>query len=137
MARALLAVCASIASATILAGDLTIEVSGVTPGHGKVYLAIYDRQETFPIPGRQIASQVVDPTDRHLTVRFKDLPPGQYAAAAFQDFNGNGKLDKNFLGIPREPYGFSNGARAIAGPPKFSQAAVTLAPDGVTHIEVK
>jgi uncharacterized protein (DUF2141 family) len=70
-------------------------------------------------------------------VHFKDLPPGEYAAVAFQDVNGNGKLDKNFLGIPREPYGFSNSARGSAGPPKFSAAAVTLNPDGTTTIVLK
>jgi uncharacterized protein (DUF2141 family) len=70
-------------------------------------------------------------------VYFKDLPPGEYAAVAFQDVNGNGILDKNFLGIPKEPFGFSNGARGSAGPPKFSAAAVTLNPDGTTRIELK
>jgi uncharacterized protein (DUF2141 family) len=85
----------------------------------------------------QLVGQILDPTARHLTAHFKDLPPGQYAAVVFQDFNGNGKLDKNFLGIPKEPYGFSNDARGSAGPPKFSDAAVTLSPDGTTKIELK
>ena len=32
---------------------------------------------------------------------------GDYAVAIIQDLNENEKLDKNFLGIPKEPYGFS------------------------------
>jgi uncharacterized protein (DUF2141 family) len=80
-----------IAATPVLAGELTIEVSGITPGRGQIYVA-------------------------------------------FQDVNGSGKLDKNFLGIPKEPCGFSNGARGSAGPPKFSAAAVTLNPDGTTTI---
>ena len=131
------ALAASIVPAIALAGDLTIEVSGVTQDRGRIYVAVYDRAETFPISGRQLIGQVLDPADRHLTVRFKDLPPGQYAAVAFQDSNGNGKLDKNFLGIPKEPYGFSNGARGSAGPPKFSAAAVTLQSNATTTIELK
>ncbi len=131
------AMCASFAATTAFAGDLTIEVSGITPDRGKVYVAVYDRPETFPISGRQRVGQVVEPQDRHLTLHFKDLPPGRYAAVAFQDFNGNGKLDKNFLGVPKEPYGFSNGARGSAGAPKFSEAAITLDPNGTASIALK
>jgi uncharacterized protein (DUF2141 family) len=134
---ALSAFSALIVPVAALAGDLTIEVSGITLDRGKVYVAVYDRADSFPISGRQWVSQVLDPTARQLTARFKDLPPGRYAAVAFQDANGNGKLDKNFLGIPQEPYGFSNGARGSAGPPKFSDAAATLSPDGTTRIELK
>lgn len=131
------ALAALIVPMTALAGDLTIEVSGVARDRGEIYVAVYDRAETFPISGHQLVGQILDPADRHLTVHFKNLPPGQYAAVAFQDSNGNGKLDKNFLGIPKEPYGFSNGARGSAGPPKFSAAAVTLQSDATTKIELK
>jgi uncharacterized protein (DUF2141 family) len=136
-ARALSAVSALIVPVAAFAGDLTIDVAGITPDRGRIYVAVYDRADSFPISGRQLVGQVLDPTDRHLTVHFKDLPPGQYAAVAYQDANGNGKLDKNFLGIPKEPYGFSNGARGSVGPPKFSEAAVPLNPDGATRIELK
>jgi uncharacterized protein (DUF2141 family) len=135
--RALSALAASIVPVLTLAGDLTIEISGITPDRGKIYIAVYDCADTFPTSGRQLVGQVLDPTAGRLTAHFKDLPPGQYAAVAFQDSNGNGKLDKNFLGIPQEPYGFSNGARGSAGPPKFSAAAVTLNPDSTTKVELK
>ncbi len=128
----------SVTAATpVLAGELTIEVSGITPGRGQIYLAVYDRPETFPTAGLQRTGQILAASGQSLVARFKDLPPGQYAAVAFQDVNGNGKLDKNFLGIPKEPYGFSNGARGSAGPPKFSAAAVTLNPDGTMTIVLK
>jgi uncharacterized protein (DUF2141 family) len=126
-----------IAATPVLAGDLTIEVSGITPGRGQVYIAVYDRPGTFPTAGQQRTGQILASSGQRLVVHFTDLPPGEYAAVAFQDMNGNGKLDKNFLGIPKEPYGFSNGARGAAGPPKFSAAAVTLNPDGATRIELK
>lgn len=126
-----------ISTTPVLAGDLTIEVSGVTPGRGQIYVAVYDRPDTFPTAGQQRIGQILDSTGQSLILHFKDLPPGEYAAVAFQDVNGNGILDKNFLGIPKEPYGFSNGARGSVGPPKFSAAAVTLDPDGATRIVLK
>jgi uncharacterized protein (DUF2141 family) len=135
--RGLSAVFALIGPVAALAGDLTIELSGVTPDRGKIYIAVYNRAEAFPTPGQQLVGRILDPTARELTAHFKDLPPGQYAAVAYQDTNHNAKLDKNLLGIPKEPYGFSNGARGSIGPPKFSAAAVTLSPDATTRIELK
>jgi uncharacterized protein (DUF2141 family) len=51
----------------------------------------------------------------------------------FHDSNGNGELDRNMLGIPREGYGFSNDAGA-RGPASFEEAAVSI--DGDARIEV-
>jgi uncharacterized protein (DUF2141 family) len=136
-AQRFVALSACIAATTADAGDLTIEITGISPDRGKVYVAVYDAPESFPLTGHQRVGQVVASEDSHLTLHFKDLPPGHYAAVAFQDLNGNGKLDKNFLGLPKEPYGFSNHARGTAGPPSFSEAAVTLDPDGATAIVLK
>jgi uncharacterized protein (DUF2141 family) len=136
-AQVALVLCLTLVAAAVTAGELTVEVSGISPDRGKVYVAVYDRPETFPAAGRQRVGQVLEPTAQSLIVHFKDLPPGEYAAVAYQDFNGNGKLDKSFLGIPKEPYGFSNGARGSAGPPPFSAAAVTVRPDGTTRIVLK
>jgi len=36
------------------------------------------------------------------------IPPGTYAIACYHDENDNGKLDTNFLGIPKEGTGASN-----------------------------
>jgi uncharacterized protein (DUF2141 family) len=120
-----------------IAGDLTIEITGIAPGKGQIYIALYDRPETFPTAGQQRTGRILDASEQRMVAHFEDLPPGEYAAVAFQDTNGNGKLDKNFLGIPKEPYGFSNGAKASPGAPKFSTAAVTLSPDAATSIVLK
>jgi uncharacterized protein (DUF2141 family) len=51
------------------------------------------------------------------------IEPGTYAIAVYHDENSNGKLDSNFIGIPREGVGFSNNAKGHMGPPKFDAAA--------------
>jgi uncharacterized protein (DUF2141 family) len=62
------------------------------------------------------------------------LPAGRYAVRLFHDTNGNGELDVNMLGIPREAYGFSNNAGS-RGPAGFDDAAVVV--DGDARIEVQ
>lgn len=61
------------------------------------------------------------------------LAPGRYVIAAFQDTDGDGKLSKNNFGIPREPFGFSNNARARFGLPGFDAAAFELTTSGATQ----
>mgnify|MGYP003312824800 CR=1 FL=1 len=50
------------------------------------------------------------------------VPFGEYAIAGFQDLDGNGVLTGNFLGIPKEPVGFSGDAKIRFGPPKWNDA---------------
>jgi uncharacterized protein (DUF2141 family) len=53
----------------------------------------------------------------------KGVPPGRYAAQAYYDKNGNGKADRNFIGMPTELVGFSNDVRVRLSRPKFAAAA--------------
>lgn len=36
------------------------------------------------------------------------VPAGEIAVLVYADINGNGRLDKNFIGIPKEPVCLSN-----------------------------
>jgi uncharacterized protein (DUF2141 family) len=66
---------------------------------------------------------------------FTNLAPGRYAAVAFHDENGNSRLDKSLLGMPTEPYGFSNNVEGFLGPPTFDAAAVAIG-DGNAAIHI-
>jgi uncharacterized protein (DUF2141 family) len=59
-------------------------------------------------------------------IEIPELPPGTYAVAVFHDANGNGKLDTNFLGIPKEPTGASRDPKPRMGPPKFTDCSFDL-----------
>ena len=54
-----------------------------------------------------------------------DLPPGEYAVSSYQDVNDNGKLDRYFIGKPKEPYGFSNNVKPF-GPPSYKDCKFNL-----------
>jgi uncharacterized protein (DUF2141 family) len=60
------------------------------------------------------------------------LPSSKYAVAAYVDNNRNGRQDKNFLGIPKEIYGFSNDVRGMFGPPDFAAAAFEIGENAAT-----
>jgi uncharacterized protein (DUF2141 family) len=54
-----------------------------------------------------------------VTIEF-EVPYGDYAVAVSHDLNGNGKLDKNLFGYPKEPFGFSNNYKPKLSSPDFS-----------------
>jgi uncharacterized protein (DUF2141 family) len=58
---------------------------------------------------------------------FEGLAPGAYAVAVVHDENGNGRLDKNFVGIPSEGYGVSNNRTYAMASPKWDESRFTLA----------
>ena len=66
-----------------------------------------------------------------------DLPEGIYAIALFVDANKNLKIDKNFLGIPKEQFGFSNNAMGKLSAPSFEQAKFEVRGDTLQNIKLK
>lgn len=64
-----------------------------------------------------------------VTATVRDVPPGHYAVQAFHDEDGNGKLNTNWIGLPREGIGFSRDAMTRLLPPRFDRAALDHGPD--------
>ncbi|WP_163718569.1 DUF2141 domain-containing protein [Mangrovibacterium lignilyticum] len=64
-----------------------------------------------------------------------DLPKGKYAMIIFHDKNSNKDLDRSFLGIPKEGYGFSNNIRPHLSAPDFQDCSIAL--DNDTKVEIE
>jgi uncharacterized protein (DUF2141 family) len=110
------------------AADLSVDVAGLKNAKGKVLVGVYQRAEDFlKLPMRTAA---VDAQAGKVRLVIAGLPAGDYALSVYQDENGNGKLDTNPVGMPIEPYGFSNDAAGSFGPPSFQQALLHVAAAG-------
>jgi uncharacterized protein (DUF2141 family) len=118
------AVAAFIGSGMAQAADLTVEVAGLKDAKGKVLIAVYDRADNFL--KQPVRTAAIDAQQGKVRVVIANLPSGDYALGVFQDRNGNGKLDTNPVGMPIEPYGFSNDAMGSFGPPSFEQSLMHL-----------
>jgi uncharacterized protein (DUF2141 family) len=132
--------CALIGGPVAHAADLTVIIDNVKENSGQVMLGLFDSAEAFP---RQIFKGLAiawSEKDVNGSVRFliTDLKPGQYAASAYHDLDGNSKLNTNLLRLPTEPYGFSNNAHGSFGPPSFKDAAFSIGDTNLTiRFEVK
>lgn len=58
--------------------------------------------------------------NRSVEAVFDNVPAGSYALFVLHDANKNNKMDKNFLGIPREGYGASLNKLPFAAAPSFN-----------------
>lgn len=63
------------------------------------------------------------------------LSASSYAIAVHHDKNNDGKVNTNFIGIPKEPMRALNGAKGKMEPPKFAEAAITLAHETIIVLE--
>lgn len=61
---------------------------------------------------------------------------GIYVIGVYIDVNLKNKLDKNFVGIPKEPYAFSNNAEGFLGSPSFENASFVIAGDTSLSIDM-
>jgi uncharacterized protein (DUF2141 family) len=76
------------------AGELRVTAEGIRSARGTVLIGLYDSPQTF---------------ERAITGQSRDGTP----SSRFKMRTGNGTLDKNILGVPAEPYGFSNNAQGF------------------------
>jgi uncharacterized protein (DUF2141 family) len=103
-----------------------VKVTDIRNSAGTVDCALFDSPVGFPVEVLLSAKNIMVIRVRETEARcdFEDIPPGTYALAVIHDENMNGKLDTNFIGIPKEGYGFSNGAKGLLCAPSFSAASL-------------
>lgn len=106
---------------------LHLQIENIRSGNGAIHLALYDREESFAKSLEPFLLKIYSiPADRKLQLQLDSLPAGRYSLAVYHDENGNGELDKNLFGIPKEPYGFSNNPRAKWSAPTYEETAFVL-----------
>jgi len=118
------------------AANVKVTVENVLNGRGVVHVDLCT-EPTFL--GRDCPYEATAPARRgRITLTIRDVPPGRYAAVGYHDENANRDLDLNALGMPMEPYGFSNDPPMLMGPPLFKDSAFDVADkDVVVRIRLK
>jgi len=103
---------------------LRVEIDGLRNARGQVVCALFSSARDFPKKAEKaVAHATSSIVHGGATCEFQSIASGTYAVSVFHDENSNGKLDTNFMGIPREGVGASNNAKGRFGPPKFAAAA--------------
>lgn len=111
--------------ATSQASELALTIDGFQNDRGSALIALVNSRKTFEDRNDELPSyksarvNIVNGKAQYL---FRSVPQGEYAIKIFHDQNDNQHLDKGFLGIPTEDYGFSNNVSGTFGPPDYDEA---------------
>ena len=99
------------------AATLTVNITDVTKAVGKMAVKLVASSDAYDGKAKATAAQMLDVKSiEPISMTFTDLKPGIYSVMVMHDENGNGQLDSNILGIPKEGYGFSNNPRVMRRP---------------------
>lgn len=108
-------------------GRLMINIENVRESKGDIHVALYKDPSCFLDDRGIIHGQVIKVTATgSLWAMIEELDYGLYALAAYLDLNNNGKLDKNMLGIPTEPYAFAKKEPSKWRNPAFQEVAFQM-----------
>ena len=107
------------------AANLTVTVEQVRNSNGEIRFSIFNVPSQFP-QGNELDSKDVPAQLGFVTVQFYNLVLGAYAIAIHHDENSDGEMNTNFIGLPKEGYGFSNNAKVNFAAPAFEAAAFNL-----------
>ena len=112
-----------------------IEVSTFRNMTGALSCRLFTRPADFP-DGEGMATQRAAISATQASCAFANLAPGTYAVAVVHDENGNGRLDRNVLGIPTEGYGVSNNRTYALSSPRWEESKFTVAAQDTVLLRV-
>jgi len=102
---------------------LVVEITNLRSDDGQVLLTLYASEDGWvKKPAKAKVRRIVPIHEGKARERIEALSPGGYAVAVVHDENASGAMDRNWIGIPKEGYGFSNDAIGSMGPPSFKAA---------------
>jgi uncharacterized protein (DUF2141 family) len=118
--------------------SISITIKDIKTPKGQILMGIYKDDASFDkeIPFKKVQAFKTKISNGTLQVEVK-LEPGKYGISLMDDENFNGKMDYNFIGIPKEGFGFSNYYHTGLTKPKLNLFAFEVAENKNTKVEVK
>ena len=104
--------------------SIDLEVHNVRKKKGLITVDLHDDNPDGFLNKTGLVDRVRTPAEKDVTrICIPVERPGIYAIALYHDKDANQKFNKNFLGIPSEPFGISNDPRIGLKAPPHKAAA--------------
>ena len=116
----------ALALTSAFAHNVVVNIENIQNTKGTLQLKIesYNGGQLEKIKGVTLV-----PNKKGVTHTFTNIQNGKYAISVYHDENNNKKLDKNFIGLPKEDYGFSNNPSSSLGAPKLEEKIFEVSED--------
>lgn len=130
--------CFLLLSITFSQGRIVADISNLRNDKGVCRACLFNSPASFKgetgEPFQCVAAPVKNGIARAV---FDNVPHGAYALFVFHDVNSNNKLDKNFIGIPKEGYGASRNKLPFASAPSYNENKFTVNDKTTVKLDVK
>ncbi len=116
--------------------NVKVVINGIRSEKGKLVLAIFKDQEGFknrkPIKRVELNKSELEGNEIVLK-----LNPGIYGLSVLDDENENNKMDYNFIGMPKEGFGFSNYYHKGLSKPHFDKFKFEIIKNKIKLIDIQ
>lgn len=116
--------------------ELTIKISNIDKIKGEIKVGVFDTDTNFLKEGHAIKNYSIKVKNNTATLTITDLPKGEYAITMYHDQNSDNECNRNFIGIPKEPYAFSNNVKPKMSAPKYKDCKFTFSDDKTLNIKL-
>jgi uncharacterized protein (DUF2141 family) len=125
-------------SHSLTAQNITVNISGIRAEKGQIVIGVFKDSDTYQ-KEEPFVNEIFSKTKiqgEAISVQFS-LEPGIYGLCLLDDENNNGKMEYNFVGMPKEGFGFSDYYHKGITKPKFDSFKFTLNKDQNKNITIK
>jgi len=116
--------------------SLTIEIPNIKKAQGVIEIGLFTDKKGFPKKGKQQKKYVFKVNSLKQVFKIKNISEGEYAVAIYHDKNTDGECNRNLIGIPKEPYGFSNNYKPLFSAPDFKDCLLNIKSDTTISINL-
>ncbi|PWW83204.1 hypothetical protein CR164_01190 [Prosthecochloris marina] len=116
-------------------GRIAIRIDNIRNSEGALNIALFTSEKGFPDkPEKAFALASIATKESPGEIVIENIPYGTYALSVLHDENENQKMDKTWIGKPKEGFGTSNNPKVRFGPPKFDESGFVLDRENISMV---
>lgn len=116
--------------------SLEIVVTNIDALKGQIVVGIFNNENSFLEIGEEFKTVVTKIDSITEKIKINSLQAGKYAISLYHDENSDKVCNLNFMGIPKEGYGFSNNYEPTFFKPNFKDCEINLQNDKTITIKL-
>lgn len=109
---------------------MIIEFPSINPNQGMVEVSVYDKSDAFLVKDQFIQKKRAQIVNGKAQLIFDNVPFGKIAVGSYHDIDADETYDKNFIGLPVEPYAFSKKPTCNWRKPRFEEVSFDFVENG-------
>ena len=111
-------------------GNLVVEINRIKTKKGLLCWAVYNREDHFLVGGQNHKSDCVEIQNiPSTTFQIEELEFGTYSLALFHDSDYDRQMASNWIGVPKDAFGFSNNKVYKWRKPEFKECNISFTQD--------